>query len=380
MKTNAGGSQPVASPFPPGGQAGFRVGNGEGKVIMTRTMLGLAVALAAACLFGAGAGAADGGDVRKLAEEVRDKGWLVYCARGGNGTWDLFASRPDGSAARNLTNTPDWEEAGPSFSNDGKKLLYRRLRKGAVIDHDLWGFQGQLMIANAGGGAAEPFGGEGEYAWASWSPDGNRLLCLTRREIQIVDIASKSVFHSMPRKGIYQQLFWSPDGKWLTGTGNFGGMQWSVVRMGAETGAVNAVSAFQSCTPDWHPDSRRVIFSSRPADQSPDNPYGWTQLYMADGEGQLVQLLYGEDGYHIYGGCVSPDGRYVAFTKSEADGGASERSGAPIHVMRMNDAPVVAGDSPFLEPKYPSAKPGPVLTLPAGWEPEWTHEEVFNRP
>ena len=45
--------------------------------------------------------------VTQLAEEVHNKGWIVFAARGDNGTWDLFLMRPDGSQRRNITNTPD---------------------------------------------------------------------------------------------------------------------------------------------------------------------------------------------------------------------------------------------------------------------------------
>lgn len=250
----------------------------------------------------------------KLVEEIKAKGWILFCARGDNGTWDLFASRPDGSERSNITNTAEYEEAGPMVSRDGRKLLYRRLKKGGTINHDLWGFQGELIVANADGTNPTPFGGESEFSWASWSPDGTQILCLTRKEIQMIDMSTRRIVRTLPRKGIYQQLFWSPDGNWFTGTGNHKGEQWCVVRMNAETGEVNPIITFQSCTPDWCPDSQRIVFSSRPANQLPDNQYGWTQLYVADGEGKSIQLIYGEDGVHVYGGALSPDGEYVLFT------------------------------------------------------------------
>src|SRR3989304_557963 len=89
--------------------------------------------------------------VAQLAKEVGGKGWIVYAARGENGTWDLFLMRPAGAARRNITTTPDSEEGGPRFSPDGTKLLYRRFAKGTVIHHDLWGFQGNLIIADPDG-------------------------------------------------------------------------------------------------------------------------------------------------------------------------------------------------------------------------------------
>ncbi len=311
-----------------------------------------------------------------LAREVRDKGWIVYGARGENGTWDLYVSRPDGSRRRNLTNTPDFEEGAPRFSPDGKKMLYRRTPRGTVISHDKWGFQGQLILANADGSRPEPVGEDKQFPWASWSPDGKQIACLTLKGIEIVDLATKNVVRKLPRSGVYQQVFWSPDGKWFCGVANHLGEMWAVARLSAATGQLNAVHRFQSCTPDWFPDSERIVFSSRPGGQPGGGGYGWTQLWMADGEGKKSQLVYGEDGRHIYGGGLSPDGKYVVFSRGLVDGGGSESSGAPLCLMRLSDAPTIAGQSKDLRKVHPRTKDGPVLPFGEGWEPCWTYADV----
>ncbi|MGA2498916.1 MAG: hypothetical protein ABSH20_14330 [Tepidisphaeraceae bacterium] len=162
--------------------------------------------------------------VDKLREEVATKGWILFSAKTTNGDYDLFLSRPDGSAKRSVTQTPEWSEYGGRFSPDSKRILYRRLKKGAEINHDLWGARGELVVADADGSNPVVFGDMGEYPWASWSPDGTQFACLYRREgIQIIDIASKKVVKQLPRRGIFQQLYWSPDGKRLVGTANVGG-------------------------------------------------------------------------------------------------------------------------------------------------------------
>lgn len=311
-----------------------------------------------------------------LAKEVANKGWITYSARAENGSWDIYLSRPNGSDRHNITNTPDYEEAAPLFSWDGSRMLYRRLSKGTVIHHDLWGFLGELVLAKADGSEPIVFGKDKEYPWACWSPDGSKISCLTRKEIQIVDLNNKQVVQTLPRNGIYQQLFWSRDGNWFTGTANHGGAQWSVVRMHAQTGEINPILTFQSCTPDWFPDSFRIIFSSRPQQKSNDG-YGWTQLYMADGDGKNLKLLFAEDGYHIYGGATSPDGQYALFTKCPEDGGGSEANGAPMYLMRINDAPIIQGETPEIRAMFPNSNDGPVLDIQrTGWEPCWTYAEI----
>ncbi|MCP4640712.1 MAG: hypothetical protein GY851_09780 [bacterium] len=337
---------------------------------------GLALALALSAL--APSASSQSADEKALATEVAAQGWIVYSARADSGSWDIFISRPDGSKRRNLSNTPDAEEVSPRFSPDGTRMLYRRMEKGSQIDHDRWGFVGEPVIANADGSSPQALGDAGDLPWASWSPDGKQVLCLSLKGIQIVDLATKKIVRTLPRKGIYQQVFWSPDGKWLCGTANNAGTRWTVVRMDVATGDLKPLRAFQNCTPDWFPDSRNVILSSRPAGQPGANGYGYTQLWMVDSETKDASLVYGEDGFHMYGAAVSPDGAYVVFTKGPKDGSGAKKDGAPIHVMRLSDAPSIGGDSPDLRKVHPDTKDGPTLRIGMGWEPCWTFVDVVK--
>jgi len=314
--------------------------------------------------------------VRELAEEVCDKGWIVFCARSEKGDWDLFLCRPDGSKLLNITNTTQYNEAAPQFSRDGQKLLYRRLPRAEQIDGNQYGTQGQLVFADSDGTNMKVFGKSGEYPWASWSPDGRQISCLSIKGIFFVDIASRTTTHKFDRNGFFQQLTWSPDGKWLCGVSNSFGTGWSVARIDAITGSANAVSRIDCCTPDWFPDSKHLVFSNRPPGQKTNNEHGWTQLWMADGQPKTRRLLYAEDGRHIYGGYISPNGKYILFTGNMREDGDPGNKGAPMALMRISDAPVIGGQSRELRTQYPKAKRGPILELPVGWEPCWTFAEI----
>lgn len=315
--------------------------------------------------------------VNLLADEVRNKGWIVFCARSDNGDWDLFLCRPDGSDRKNITRTPEYNEAAPQFSRDGHRLLFRRLKRDQLIDGNAYGMQGALVMANSDGTNLSVMGQEGEFPWASWSPDGKKIACLTLKGIQVYDIETKSLINQLDRKGFFQQVTWSPDGQWFCGVANNFGTGWSVARMELSSGAVNPVNRVDCCTPDWFPDSQTIIFSNRPSGQQGNNGYGWTQLWRADGEGKERQLVYGEDGRHVYGGHVSPDGNYVLFTGNMKEDGDPSNQGAAMGLMRLKDAPIVAGESRELRKLYPNAHDGPVLELPAGWEPCWTDVEIL---
>jgi Tol biopolymer transport system component len=316
------------------------------------------------------------GAVQRLADDVRGRGWIVFAARSTAGDWDLFLCRPDGSDCRNLTATPDRNEFSPQFSRDGRRLLYRRMARSEVIDNNRHGEQGELVVAQSDGSKPETVGKPGEYPWASWSPDGTQVACLSIKGISFIDLTTRRVVRTLERKGFFQQLTWSPDGRWLSGVANSFGASWSVARMDATTGAASAVNRVDCCTPDWFPDSGAIIFSWRPPGQKANKGYGWTELWRAEADGRNRRLVYGEEGRHVYGGHVSPDGQYALFTGNMEEDGDPGHAGAPMGLLRLSDAPIIRGESRELRARHPGAKDGPVLTLPAGWEPCWTFAEI----
>jgi hypothetical protein len=254
-------------------------------------------------------------------------------------------------------------------------LLYRRLPKSSEgINHDLWGAMGELVLANADGSGSCVMGKAGEWPWASWSPDGKQLACLYKREgkIRILDAVTGSIVRELPRKGIFQQLFWSGDGKRLCGTANFSGQDWSILSVELTSGQATQVSRNLCCTPDWFQgDPTRIIYSCRIPGVGTD--YGWTMLMQANVDGKSRSLLYSERGRHIYYGCTSPDDKYVVFAVPESDGGTD----AEMAVIRLADTPIVVpNDYAQLKELYPNAKAGPVLKLGEnGFEPHWTYAE-----
>ncbi len=314
--------------------------------------------------------------VQQLADEVKHKGWIVFASRSETGDWDLFVCRPDGSAVRNITRTAEFNEFSPQFFRDGRKLLYRRMSRNETIDNNAHGTQGSLVMADSDGSNPQALGADGELTWASWSPDGKQIACLTIKGIHLLDLASRKTVRSLERKGFFQQMTWSPDGNWLVGVANSYGTGWSIARINLATGSANAVNRVDCCTPDWFPDSRQIIFSWRPPGQKANKGYGWTQLWMADAEGKASRLIYGEDGRHVYGGNVSPDSRYVLFTGNVNEDGDPEHSGAPMGLMRLSDAPIIGGASAELRSLHKDVHEGPVLVLPIGWEPSWTFAEI----
>jgi Tol biopolymer transport system component len=312
-----------------------------------------------------------------LASEVRDKGWVVFSARSPNGDWDLYACRPDGSDRRSLTQSRDYNEFSPQFSRDTKRLLFRRIPYHEKIDNNRYGEQGELILADADASSIQVLGKRGDFPWASWSPDGRQIASLSIKGVALVDLATGRTVRTIPRKGLFQQTTWSPDGQWICGVANSFGSGWSIARLCLATEQVNAVNTVDCCTPDWFPNGQDIIFSWRPPGQKTNRGNGWTQLWRASADGTTRSLVYGEDGRHIYGGQISPDGRYALFTGNMQEDGDPGNAGSPMGLLRLSDAPIIRGQSSALREQHSEAKEGPVLALPVGWEPTWTSADLF---
>jgi hypothetical protein len=338
--------------------------------------------------------------VRQLAGKVARHGWIVFAAhaaeirqgklitdRNGRGQLDLYLARPDGSELKNLTHTDDLDEFGAQFSPDGRWLLYRRRQiegTTGTINHDQWGAQGELVLAAVDGSNRVVYGTAGQYPWATFGPDTKEFVCLYKKEglIRFIDVATKKVVRQIPAQGIFQQLFWSADGKRLVGTANLAGRRWNVVSIDLATGRRRLLTRVLNCTPDWFQgDPERIIYSYRNPALFPgqyDN-YGLTMLMQVTADGKHRKLVYGKAGKHVYFGCTSPDDKYVIFSDDAAD----TMIAGDLHVIRLADTPILPPGLEVLKRIYPNAKEGPVLDLKLpsgvplrGFEPHWTSADV----
>jgi TolB protein len=175
----------------------------------------------------------------------------------GNFNYDLFLINPDGTGLKNLTNTPGFE-ADPAWSPDSKQLTFARMLPGDgfprvfimnadgsdqrdVLGHALnravypsWTNDGkqiifggpdenrriQLMQVNPDGqGQLSITSGNAANSYGAWSPDGNYLAYASEpgaklADLMIYDVAAGE--HKKVLKGeVFQELFRDAKPAWV---------------------------------------------------------------------------------------------------------------------------------------------------------------------
>ncbi len=201
----------------------------------------------------------------------------------------------DGSQRHSITDTRQYNEAGGRFSPDGRRILYYRMQTPQAVDKNDYGTH-ELVIADADGAHATSYG-----RGLSWAPGarmaGNWPAWTGRDPRHRRGEPGGRAAISPPRHR--PTVAWSPDGKWFVGRRTDSGPFWNIGRIDAATGTVNAVSETDryNCTPDWMPDSGRIVYARGIVPEKG----GWAELWAANGDGGERSMRYAEEGRHIYG-------------------------------------------------------------------------------
>ncbi len=182
------------------------------------------------------------------------------------GRFDLYLNRLAGGGRVRLTND-DLRKAHPTFSPDGERIAFARLRSSAepaeICTMPTLGGEITPLIANA--------------TYPRWSPDGTRLAYLSVKPGAPMALATSVANGSDERvllnaDDIYpfiNDVAWSPDGKLIAVTRSTGGMAGEIWLVPATGGSPRRLThdppRIFSEGPVFTPDGRGVVHSSNRA-------------------------------------------------------------------------------------------------------------------
>lgn len=133
---------------------------------------------------------------------------------------EVFSMKPDGSDLRQHTHNRA-VCTYPSYSPDGKRIVYRKIVRTPGVAWDLTGrpFNSEVFVANLdGSGEVNISRDEAFDGWPAWAPDGTRIVFASNRagpanvgHLYVVDPDGTGLTQVTHGGWSYVQPAWSPD-------------------------------------------------------------------------------------------------------------------------------------------------------------------------
>lgn len=195
--------------------------------------------------------------------------------------------------------TPDPVERAPGWSLDGKQLVFVHVTQS--------GTDGELDLHQmaADGSDRKPLvGGKSFENFPSFSPDGKKLLFTTTRdktqEIYVADADGSNLKRLTSDPTLKQYPRWSPDGSRILFNANPDGNfdLYSIAATGGDQKRLTDDPAMDTC-PAWSPDGKQIAWVSL-RDEN-------LEIYVAHADGTSPRNLSRHPGYD-YSPAWKPDG------------------------------------------------------------------------
>jgi Tol biopolymer transport system component len=222
--------------------------------------------------------------------------WAMYAG------YDLFVADADGASVRRLTETPGYD-AEATVSPNGKTIVFTSVRDGDL----------EIYTMNVDGTGVRRLTHEPGYdGGAFFSPDGERIVY--RRDAP-ADAAALARYRERLEEGLY-----APQTLEVWVMGRDGSDKRQVTRLGAA-----------SFAPYFHPDGKRILFSSNHPDPRSRN----FDLYLVGDDGTGLTRVTSDptfDGFPMF----SPDGRRLVFASNR---GAKARGETNLFLADWVESP-----------------------------------------
>jgi serine/threonine protein kinase len=250
-----------------------------------------------------------------LSGSPEGKSVVFQCSRG---SIDHICKTDIGSSLIQLTSDPNYDDAIPRFSPDGKTIAFVRRKAGETKGAggkgaSLWlmaadGGNPRLLVENAGN--------------PTWAPSGNEIVYGTvgdenRNQLNIIDLRTNNVRLLTNEVGVVPISAFSPDGKWLVHQSNTGGdINLRAVPIdGGETMTV-VETTHQDYHPSFSPSGKWLYFQldHKNVWRVPGPAQNWRK---ADPE---KVTNFPESGLFLEDPQISHDGRQLLFSRGRITG------------------------------------------------------------
>lgn len=253
-------------------------------------------------------------------------GRIVFAYLGEVGHFQIVTVDAAGKQRRALTESRRFSSYSPSYSPDGKRIVFVRAYKHV----DLW-----TMNANGTRERHLTWTKKVDEIDPSWSPDGTEIVFAVEKPAALQGIWVVGADGRGRRRlttGVDTHPSWCPDGSEIVFQRSDASSQMSSIFEvsplgGAPTRLTNPAAGASDLDPVWSPDGSRILFSSDRANQFD------LDLWVMTADGGDAHAITVTEGFTEEDAAWSPDGRKIVFSGVNSGSGSANEQ---LYVIAAN--------------------------------------------